>query len=226
MTPLIPPTLRLLTLSLLLALFFIWWRMTQIQRLQPEWPSWQQLQQWLQRRGVDTSAWGHGRAKSTQHLWRELQRGETRLLANPTRRVVELVVLVVRRGDRILLETGQQLADGRFRERAWPPSEKVQQGETYLQTAVRGLHEEMGLTEQEYTLHPESHHLRYHWRDSVSYPTLPAQYCFHILEVEIPRLPDDAFTTAEANHSTDEAVKIHHWNWVEPPAAVVALLHD
>lgn len=235
MMPFTPATLLIL-FCLLSALLLLWWQMAQ--PLQPEpvlavrqeeggdvvWRNWQTLQQWLQGRGVDTSAWGHGRAKTPEHLWRELLRGETQLLPNPTRRVVELVVLIVRRGDHILLETGQQLADGRFRERAWPPSEKMQRGETYMHTAVRGLREELGLAPHEYTLHPHSYYTCHHWRESLSYPTLPAQYCFHIIEVDIPGLPPEPFTTAESTHSTDEAVAVHHWAWRKPSSAVVSLL--
>ncbi len=189
-----------------------------------EWRSWQALEQWLQRGGVDTSGWGHGRAKTVEQLWHELLRGETQLLPHPTRRVVELVVLVVRRGEQILLETGQELADGRFRTRGWPPSEKVQRGEDYWHTAVRSLHEEMGLPQGTYTFYPHTYRTSTQWRDSLSYPTLPAQYHFHIIEADIPSLPQKAFTTAEAQHSTDDAVKVHYWAWGEPPTAVLALL--
>lgn len=188
------------------------------------WRSWQTLQVWLQQGGVDTSGWGHGRAKSVAHLWHELQRGETELHLQPPRRMVDLVVLLVWRGEQILLEMGQELADGRFRARAWPPSEKMQKGEHYLDTAVRSLYEELGLTREAYTLHPHSYHTCTQRRDSLSYPTLPADYRFHLLEVEIPHLPHTPFSTAEAEQSTDDAVKRHYWAWAEPPTAVVELL--
>jgi hypothetical protein len=225
MIPIIPPTI-IVVLWLLLVVFLFWWHMTQSHQTpalhESDWGSWQKLKRWLQQSGVDTSTWGHGRAKSAEQLWREVLRGETHLLANPPRRMVELVVLIVRREEQILLEIGQHLPGENFRQRAWPPSEKMISGENFLQTAVRGLREEFGLVPDDYTLHHDTYRRAYQWRDSVSYPTLPAQYCFHIIDVDIPSLPPEPFTTTEPIR--DELSLIHHWAWHTPPPTVTQLL--
>lgn len=185
------------------------------------WPTPAALVAWLQQKGVEMAPWGTGSAKSADHLWDELQRGETILLPNPVRRRVASVMVFVWQGEILLHETAQQLPDGRERPRLWPPSEKILPHENYLQAAVRGLCEELALTPAHIQLAPHTHHQHHYQRDSASYPGLLAEYIMHTLEATIPSLPHTAFHTAE---TTPTGPRRHEWAWLPPTAALAPYL--
>lgn len=186
--------------------------------------SYNQLLTWLRAQGVDLRIWGQGQAKTAEHLWHEVKRGETKLLANPARRLVESVMVIVRHGEMILIETEQKMSDGRSRHRYWPPSEKMQTGENYLDAARRGLSEELGMLAEQITFHYDSYHVIETVRESVSYPSLLAQYQMHVIEAEIHDLPAQRFTTDESSSSQCGCKKTHYWDWLPPTADLLKFI--
>ncbi|MCA9971540.1 MAG: NUDIX domain-containing protein, partial [Anaerolineales bacterium] len=138
------------------------------------------LAAWLAARGIDVDAWGRGGAKTAADLWQEVRRGECVLLETAVApgclRRVQLVEVIIRRGERVLLELAQELADGRRRERLIPPSEKMQPGEDTAVAAMRGLWEELHLAAADVTLLDAGAAPRRRRLDSPSYPGLPTEY--------------------------------------------------
>ncbi len=111
----------------------------------------------LDKHGVDTSAWGTGKAKTLEHLVGEVAKGECSLVTDETgelRRHIEvLAVDVLHRQDDgtylHLVEAKQVFTDGRVRVRELPQSisEKLVAGETPGESLMRGLEEELGITQ-------------------------------------------------------------------------------
>ncbi len=171
------------------------------------------LEQWLLARGVDTSPWGRGAAKTVANLLTELEKGESELRDAPPLRSVNVVRVLLQRDDHILIEAAQGFGGGRRRERGRPPSEKMLPGEHFAAAALRCLHEELGLTPQQVALEPESYR-RKEWRgETESYPGLPTYYTFHIVAAQAQGLPEQPFTTVEAAAGPGEPVAVHYWEW-------------
>lgn len=180
-----------------------------------------QLENWLHQHHIDYTGWGYGRAKTTAQLLQELQRGETTLATNPPRRIVHTVMIIIRRGNHILLETEQIMADGRRRYRTLPPSEKIQAGETYQQAAQRGLCEELGRQPHQIQLHPATYRQTQRTQDSDSYPNLLANYHIHIIEATVANLPQHPFTTQE---QLPHGRQTHRWAWQPIPPPIAEML--
>lgn len=170
-----------------------------------------ELRAWLARAGIDTETWGAGGAKGVGDLWREIEAGESQLEDDPPRRVVEVVQVIIRRGDRVLLEIEQELADGRRRQRMRPPSEKLKRGEDYAQAARRCLVEELGAKPADVALVPSTHRLEQQTLDSPSYPGLPTRYAIHEIEARADALPDEDFI--RDNAAGDDPCRWHRWGW-------------
>ena len=158
------------------------------------------------------SAWGSGEAKGIDALWNEILDGESSIEDRPFLRVVEVVQLVIRSGDRILLEAEQQLKDGRIRTRFILPSEKKRKDETYIQTAARGLQEEMQKSHKEIEFQESSYRQAQELKDSVSYPGLATKFKYHIVEAKISGLPENDFWTNEVGERHEQVTR-HHWVW-------------
>ncbi len=173
----------------------------------------QQLQDWLRAAGVDLGQWGQGSAKSVEHLWAEIEKGESRLQDDPPRRLVEAVRVLVRRGDWLLIEAYQLFESGRTRPRGRPPSEKMKPGEHYEDAAIRCLVEELGAAPSAIRLHPATHTLKTHEMISASYPGLCTRYTFHIVQAEVAGLPHTPFWTAEGATGPNDPVGRHYWEW-------------
>jgi len=171
------------------------------------------LRQWLQARGVDVSTWGRDSTKSVGNLWNEIQHGETRLAENPPLRYVDVVQVIVRRDDHLLIEARQAFNDGRSRKRDRPPSEKLRPGEDPLQAAARCLEEELDIAPERITIHPDSYHRKQVHTDSVSYPGMKSCYQFHIVAANVTGLPETAFVTAEQATGPGDPVSRHYWIW-------------
>ncbi|WP_089936529.1 NUDIX hydrolase [Candidatus Entotheonella palauensis] len=164
--------------------------------------------------GVDTSCWGHGNTKSVDDLWTEIVAGESRIRPRPIQRVVlGAVNVLIRRGERVLIETRQVFADGMTRQRHIPPAEKMQPGERPVDTAIRCLHEELGVAQHDIEIVTRTHPPRREVRSSPSYPGLATEYTFYTVEARVKGLPDDDFSTHE--HDTDGRAWIirHDWTW-------------
>lgn len=171
------------------------------------------LEGWLQRQRVSVEAWGRGSSKSVGALWAELQRGESHLEEEPPRRVVSVVQTIVRRGDLVLVETAQEMEDGRQRRRWQLPSEKMHPGEDPQDTALRGLHEELGAAVAAISFVPGSVESWQWERDSISYPGLRTRYRFFRVEAVVAGLPDEPFSTREEALGPGEPVQRHFWEW-------------
>ena len=171
------------------------------------------LQTWLHQEGIDTSTWGKSQAKSIYSLWEELEHGEVVLHKRPPLREVEVVQVVIRRNDKVLLEIQQELGNGVFRSRNIFPSEKLRSGEDYLEAAKRGLQEEMNLDPQEVTFVRDSYEKRRTTISSPSYPNLPTRYTIHKIEAAVSDLPTTDFWCANDGQAEGDPVKQHCWGW-------------
>lgn len=183
-----------------------------------------QLYAWLQQQNIDVTQWGRGAAKSLAHLWRELQNGDAVIKTQPTLRIVNVVQVVIRRDDLILLEKAQEFGDGQMRYRNQPPSEKMRIGEDYLAAARRGLLEELGVASDDVAFFQDSYRQRHAVIESPSYPGLPTQYTFHQIEAAVSTLPATDFWRDNASYVKGDPIKRHHWGWLDPQIATTLQL--
>lgn len=164
--------------------------------------------------GVDTALWGHGLTKSVDDLWSEIVAGESRIRTQPLQRVVlGAVNVLIRRGERILIETRQVFASGMTRQRDIPPAEKIQPGERPIDTAMRCLREELGVARHDVEIVITAPPPRREVRPSPSYPGLVTEYTFHTVEARVNGLPDDDFVTYEYGADGRAWSMRHDWAW-------------
>jgi len=160
------------------------------------------LRAWLRGLGIDTSTW----VKSVRDLWKEYVNGETTFADGA--RLISVVRVVIRSGDRVLFEVGQELDGGERRTRNALPSEKMKPGESVRQAALRCVREELGVTVGAEAARPDETPT-VEVVASPSYAGLPTRYTFYECEVDVPGLPDGPFPTREDG----DAVSVHHWEW-------------
>lgn len=173
------------------------------------------LEIWLTRNGIDISAWGTGSSKTLTDLWHELNCGEIILHEYPPLRVVNVVQVIIRRNDRILVETEQVLRNGRKRRRNQPPAEKFKPGETYQDAAKRCLQEELGIDARLIKIRPETHRQIKTYSHSFSYPGLPSLYTVNIVEANVQELPLADFWRDNQSFTNGDPVRKHRWGWRE-----------
>lgn len=174
------------------------------------------LAAWLAAQAIDVGAWGRDGAKRVADLWHELASGDCVLQAAPAVRQIQLVAVRIQRGDDVLLELAQELADGTRRERLILPSEKMRPGEDVLAAARRGLLEELHLAPADVELLPDSYRLRRRQMDSPSYPGLPTVYLIHRLDAIVPGLPDADFWRDNLAFGAGDPVRRQQWGWRAP----------
>ncbi len=172
-----------------------------------------ELKVWLVSRGINLSLWNRDSAKSVTDLWQELTTGEIQLQDMPPLRIVPVVLVIIRDGDKVLIELEQELDDNRIRPRNSLPSEKMQTGESYLEAATRCLKEELALGPANFELITSTYRRKEEENESPSYPGLCTRYIFHIIEVRVSGLPTTDFWTAESPQHQNAPVKRHHWAW-------------
>jgi len=170
-----------------------------------------QLRNWLEMNGVDLECWGQGDSKSVEDLWQEITSGETQIQENPPLRVVHVVNIIVRNGDKILVEGSQKIARNQVRYRGLPPAEKIKPGEGYIDAAIRGLKEELQINPDRIRIISSGDEPQSSIHESQSYPGLRSQYIIYNVEVKIDNLPDNDFWTNERN--IGDPVRQHHWKW-------------
>lgn len=174
----------------------------------------QELKDLLVSEDMDITCWGINSAKNIENLWDEILEGETVIQQSPLLRVISVVIILIRKGSNILIETKQELFDGRTRLRNYPPSEKIKAGENYLDAAIRCLEEELQIGRDNIKILESTHRESYKQDKSPSYPGLTTQYIFHTVEAEIDSLPTTDFSTSEATQNFKDPVKTHYWVWV------------
>lgn len=172
-----------------------------------------ELKQWLLARDVDVSRWGMGAAKTVRHLFAEVDKGESIIHPDPPLRRVVAVRLVIRRDNRVLIEASQDLHGGRRRIRGRPPSEKMYPGEHYVDAALRCLNEELGIEAARVQLQLDTYRCKQWLGDPASYPSLCTLYTFHVLDADVPDLPQHNFSTVEQATGPGEPVNVHNWEW-------------
>lgn len=168
---------------------------------------------WLSLNDIDSSSWGTGNTKSLINLWHELNEGEIILFEHPPLRVVNVVQVIIRQGDYVLLEAEQVFGDGQRRYRDQPPAEKMKPGETYIEAAMRCLVEELGVEVNQVQLFPGTHRQVKTYAQSSSYPGLPALYNLHIVEAAVSGLPETEFWRDNRSFTAGDPIKRHKWVW-------------
>lgn len=168
-----------------------------------------ELQAWLESAGIDLTFWGRGDAKRVADLWLEYRNGESSFFDEPPFRLIEVVQINIRRGDLILLELEQEFSDGRRRVRSRPPAEKLKQGESPREAAIRCLQEELRLEESEVRLEGEEAAAE-EIIISTSYPGLPTHYKLYTFEATTDTLPDEDFYR---DNIPSDPIRHHLWGW-------------
>ena len=178
-----------------------------------------ELETLLTSNGIDISHWGKGAAKHARDLWNEIVAGDSRIYGDPLRRVVQVVKVVIRQGDQILVEAEQELTDGRRRRRRrQPPADKMKPGESVVSAAVRCLEEELRLKGPAIQVLAHTHREEKTMGDSPSFPGLTSFYTYHYIDAKVADLPRAGFWVDNRGGATDP-VKRHYWIWV--PAASI-----
>eukprot|EP00897_Mesotaenium_endlicherianum_P003998 jgi/Mesen1/3626/ME000020S03156 len=168
------------------------------------------LEAWLEERLPDgrqqLQAWGQEPGtKRLANLWKELTEGEICLEdGRPPKRTVHVASVKISdpRG-MYLVESHQEMGDGRVRERNRPLSEKMRPGEDVSDACLRGIFEELGAVlgaREGVTLLPDSYLREEEERESFSYPGLLTRYVVHTMEARIAVLPQTDFFTVENEH--------------------------
>ncbi|MEM7131795.1 MAG: NUDIX domain-containing protein [Chloroflexota bacterium] len=184
-----------------------------------------QLADWLNNNGIDTSHWGIGNAKSLNDLWHEILVGESHFQSHSLLRRVEVSsVRIIQRvvysrdpsiesKDWQLIEAVQIFHDGRKRFPNRNPSEKMKRGETPEEAAWRCLYEEVGCTETDVINSPKLIHTEERRLESPSYPGLESLFTMHLLECRVQGLPEHEFQTV--NQAGHDPVATIQWRWEE-----------
>ncbi len=174
----------------------------------------QALNQWLKEQGIETDRWLAPGTKGVADLWLEIVTGDARLQQEPPLRLVNVVQVIIRRGDRILVEAEQELDDESKRARNTPPSEKMKPGESVVAAATRCLQEELGVESGNVSWHTATIRRSQRVTDSPSYPGLPTRYTFHSIEATVEGLPDGDFWHENlAFADGHDPIRRHRWAW-------------
>lgn len=173
----------------------------------------EELADWLSAKEIDFSRWGVGGTKSINNLWDEYLNHEITFQNNPPMRIVQVVQVLIRRGNRILLEVEQVLGNSHRRYRNQPPSEKMKAGESYIAAAVRCLDEELGLTRADIAFIGSGYERVEAVTESPSYPGLRTRYTFHLIEAVAKGLPEEDFWRDNYANGHGDPVRRHLWAW-------------
>ena len=150
----------------------------------------QKLEQFLSKNNVDTTQWGKGMAKTIQHLFYELIKGECELYLKDGKfeRDVEALSITVFYKTERLEEEYQKMKDGRFRRRTLNASigEKLTKDDVNLNEAVkRALEEELsisGITDDQITPKGETNR---HDKSSQDFPGITMNLKLHQFDVHL-----------------------------------------
>lgn len=165
------------------------------------------LAKWLEERiGVEkpsVSSWGvDSGTKRIGNLWTELVDGEISLEdSKPPKRTVHVAVVKIRNeAGMFLIESSQEMDDGRMKSRNRPLSEKMRPGENVEDACRRGVFEELGPemgARDRVEMILETYQREEEERDSFSYPGLLTRYVLHSMVASVRGLPSSEFCTEE-----------------------------
>lgn len=152
--------------------------------------------------------WGIGEAKTLDDLLDEISIGESHLIINDNgiSRVVGIVKMfisnAVNPSNGLLIEWGQYLPDGRYRQRMQSPGGKIKKGESPKQALLREVKEELNIGEEEiYKL--SALPVKSETRSSRSYPGLICIYTVYGFKITIVGGSEvcrrEEFTKTESN---------------------------
>lgn len=173
------------------------------------------LQQFLKQHSVDINQWGKGMAKTFEHLFNELIKGECDLKIenNKVVRYVRALSIKIYYKDERLIEEYQKMKDGRFRRRILDCSvaEKLTKYDKDLDEAVgRALEEELGIksiTDDQVKKGEELHRLH---PNSEDFPGLVMSLNLYRYEVHLKYEQYHPYGYVE--HQEDKEI---HFNWVK-----------
>ncbi|MCL4299690.1 MAG: NUDIX domain-containing protein [Anaerolineae bacterium] len=174
-----------------------------------------ELKTWLESKGIDTTRWGRDGAKTVENLWAELVEGESQLQDDPPQRQVRVVNVMIRAGQRLLVEGKQEFGANQSRYRGQPPAEKLKPGESPVEAAIRCLQEEMEINPKRVQILSWTEEPEQIWLDSPSYPGLTTRYTRYEVEARVENLPRRPFRTTETAHDDGDPVKYHQWLWAD-----------
>jgi hypothetical protein len=177
--------------------------------LRSEW----ELQRRLVDMGIDITRWGSDAHKSLHDLWQEVVQGESRIHEDAPYRSLHVTQVIIRRGDRVLIEAEQAFKRGGRRCRKRPPAEKMRPGETVISASLRCLREELGIDVSQVTLRPESYRRTIVDGEPQSYPGLRTRWHLHRIEAQVDGLPACDFVTEEAADNIHDPIGRHFWEW-------------
>jgi len=172
-----------------------------------------ELTQLLSAKNIDTSKWGTGTTKTTNDLWNEIRNGESIIQDEPLLRIVDVINVIIRNGESVLIETSQELDDGRTRSRNIVPAEKKKTGESYIEAARRCLREELQVKDRNIEILESTYRQEQKIKESISYPGLSTLFRYHIVEAKVNGLPNTDFWTFESADNELDPISRHHWIW-------------
>jgi ADP-ribose pyrophosphatase YjhB (NUDIX family) len=172
-----------------------------------------ELSAWLAEKGIDTSKWGIGTAKTVTDLWQELANGDVYIQDDPPLRVVQVTEVVVRKADQVLIEAEQEFGNQHRRFRNRFPSEKMRSGENVQMAALRCLQEELGVEPADVTFLDVPLKQIKQVKESPSYPGLSTQYTFYRVETAVSELPSSDFWRDNKAFGHGDPVRRHRWAW-------------
>jgi len=191
----------------------------------------EELEKVLVKHHIALEGFGVGSAKHTHELQHEIEVHDCslQLVESTLERVVEPVVVRIYYGPHILVNTEQQLEDGRVRPRNQLLVEKKHPEESWESAAIRGIKEELHI---DLNVHPVMALLRKDYefleetRNSPSYPGLVCRYRLHYVPCQVLCKEGDTnpilstigleggipgtFNTREPSRTGE---KVHFWVW-------------
>lgn len=177
------------------------------------------LRRQLEDAGVDTANWGKGEAKTLAHLQKEIDEGESLLVADEDGKLRRKVVVagadvyyVSPEGRKFRLKEERQVfKDGRVRTRKLSRSlvEKMKPDEDPKAAAIRGLREELGLASNSSLTELG---IDENQSASQSYPGLHSQYVRHNYGIV---LSDEQFNPSGYVEEQDDKNTYFVWEEVE-----------
>ena len=147
------------------------------------------LAELLSNHDIDPSGFGKGKAKTLGHLLKELEKGESRLQSIDSKLSRQTSVVSIRLNilGHVLVQTSQELEDGRTRSRGKLVAKKMAPNETQEATVRRALSAELGLEEANYSIEIDTWLTSDELEESPSYPGLASEYRMSRVDVTLDR---------------------------------------